>query len=207
MKILALTAIATQETLQVVTERLAMDNPALVTLPPHRANILYRVQPVTKLDELSSAIAGELADKLTAFPKTVLFCRQYRDSSDLYAAILHKMGTSFAEPLGYPDLSQFRMVELYTRVSTPEKREQIITSFTVMNSRLRLVIATIVFGIGVDCPEIRLIMLCGVPGDVEEYVQETGRDGEQAEAILFKGKKRQHASEKMKEYSTNEDQI
>ena len=40
-------------------------------------------------------------------------------------------------------------------------------------------------------------MLCGVPSDVEEHVQETGRDGEQAKAILFKGKKGQHASEKI----------
>ena len=137
VKIMALTATATQETLQVVTERLAMHRqPCSYHSPSNRANILYKVQPVIKLDELSSAIAGELADKRTAFPKTVLFCRQYRDCSDLYAAIRHKMGTSFAEPLGYPDLSQFRMVELYTRVSTPEKREQIITSFTVANSRL-----------------------------------------------------------------------
>ena len=186
-----------------------MDNPALITLPPHRANILYKVQPVIKLDELSSAIAGELADQRTAFPKTVLFCRPYQDCSDLCADIRHKMGTLFAEPLGYPDLSQFRMVELYTRVSTPEKREQIITSFTVTNSRLRLVIATIAFGMGIDCPDIHRIMHWGLPSDVEEYVQETGRagrDGKQAEAILFKGKKGQHASEKMKQYSTNEDQ-
>ena len=134
VKIMALTATATQETLQVVTERLAMHRqPCSYHSPSNRANILYKVQPVIKLDELSFTIAGELADKRTAFPKTVLFCRQYQD---LYAAIHHKMGTSFAEPLGYPDLSQFRMVELYTRVSTPEKREQIITSFTVANSRL-----------------------------------------------------------------------
>ena len=63
---MAQTATAIQEPLQVFTERVAMNNPALITLPPHRANILYRVQPVIKLDELSSEWLGY---KHTAFPK------------------------------------------------------------------------------------------------------------------------------------------
>ena len=116
VKVMALTATATYEKLQVVTGRLAMSNPALVALSPHRPNIYYKVQPAITLDDLSSAFVAELSEKRTAFPKTVLFCRQYRDCSNMYAVIRHKMGTSFAEPLGYPDLSQFRMVELYTRV-------------------------------------------------------------------------------------------
>ncbi len=44
-------------------------------------------------------------------------------------------------------------------------------------SHLRIVIATIVFGMGVDLPDIRQVIHVGTPDDVESYIQETGRAG------------------------------
>ena len=55
-------------------------------------------------------------------------------------------------------------------------------------SSLRLVLATIAFGMGIDCPDVRQIVHYGPPGDIESYVQETGRagcDGSQSLAILI----------------------
>ena len=97
----------------------------------------------------------------TEFPKAVIFVRQYRDCSDLYLMIRHKLGSVFTEPPGYPDVSQFRMVEMYSRILTSEKREHVLSSFTKPDSKLRLVIATTVFGLGIDCPDIRRIMHWG----------------------------------------------
>ena len=45
VNILALTATATRETYYTVSERLSMDNPALVSMPPNRDNICYNVRP------------------------------------------------------------------------------------------------------------------------------------------------------------------
>ena len=53
-------------------------------------------------------------------------------------------------------------------------------------------IATSAFGLGVDIPDIRRIIHWGLPSTKEEYVQETGRagrDGEDAHAILYEGKR------------------
>ena len=53
---------------------------------------------------------------------------------------------------------------------------------------LRVVIATIAFGMGLDCPNVRRIIHWGPSNDVEAYIQETGRagrDGESAEALLY----------------------
>jgi len=63
VRMMALTATATHETLQVVTDRLAMVNPALIALPPYRSNISYDMQPAINLDQLSSMLVMELAEK------------------------------------------------------------------------------------------------------------------------------------------------
>ena len=51
-----------------------------------------------------------------------------------------------------------------------------------------IVVATIAFGMGVDCPDIHQIVHIGPPNDVESYIQETGRAGRdsmQSVAVLF----------------------
>ena len=72
--------------------------------------------------------------------------------------------------------------------------------------KLRLIIATSAFGLGIDCSDIRQIFHWGLPSNMEEYVQETGRagrDGLDAKATLFEGKGGQHSSERLKEYVSN----
>lgn len=55
----------------------------------------------------------------------------------------------------------------------------------------RIVVATIVFGMGIDCPDVHQVIHWGVPEDIETYVQETGRagrDGLPSCALMFHGK-------------------
>lgn len=58
-------------------------------------------------------------------------------------------------------------------------------------SPLRIVIATIAFGLGIDTSDIRYVVHWGPPQDIEQYVQATGRagrDGRTSHAILLYGK-------------------
>lgn len=126
----------------------------------------------------------------------------------LFLSLRQKLGKELTEPPGYPDISEFRMVEFYTRVSTPAKIEAIIEKFSSVPSILRLVIATISFGMGIDCPNIYRIIHWGLPNNLEEYAQETGRagrDGVNAVALLHEGKKGHHATEEMVAYMNNKD--
>ena len=69
---------------------------------------------------------------------------------------------------------------MYTRASLLEMNEKVMASFKTPGSKLRIVIATIAFAMGVDCPDCWQILQYGSPNLVEEYVQETGpvgRDG------------------------------
>ena len=78
---------------------------------------------------------------------------------------------------------------MFTSCTETGVKNQILQSFTSPNSTLRIVIATIAFGLGVDCPDIRKIIHLGAPEDAESYIQATGRagrDGKLSVAVLLK---------------------
>ena len=88
-----------------------------------------------------------------------------------------------------------------TSVSTPGKKEEMICSFKDEDSILWVIIAISAFGMGVDCPNIRLSYHWGSPSDIEHFVQETGRagqDGKNATATIFEGRVGRHTSREMK---------
>lgn len=204
INILALTATSTMETYHSVVKRLAMCNPSLVSMPPERPNIAYFVHDKANLEEFTDILCTDFV-KNEKVPKTVVFVRKYRDCSDAYIMIQHKLGDAFTSPTGYPNVSKYRRVEMFSRVQTAEKREQVLSTFSETNSTLRLVIATCAFGLGVDIPDIARVIHWGLPSNIEEYVQESGRagrDGNKAVAILYQGKGREY-SKGMKDYALN----
>ena len=58
-------------------------------------------------------------------------------------------------------------------------------------SQLHIGIATVAFGVGIDCPDVHHVIHLGPPDNLESYVQETGRagrNGSVAYATLLKTK-------------------
>lgn len=76
-------------------------------------------------------------------------------------------------------------------VSVSLTKEQVVLKLFTSPSSLHIVITTIAFGMGIDCPDVRQIIHWGVPEDVESYVPETGQagwDGLLSCAVLFHGR-------------------
>ena len=65
---------------------------------------------------------------------------------------------------------------MYTSCTDREVKEAIISAFT-SDSCLRVVVATVAFGMGVDCPNIHRVIHLGALADLELYVQEIGCEG------------------------------
>ena len=67
-------------------------------------------------------------------------------------------------------------------------REEIITEFCKSDTKLRIIIASTAFGLGIDCKDIACVINYGTPNTLEELVQEmgrAGRNGDQSNAILY----------------------
>ena len=97
---------------------------------------------------------------------------------------------------------------MFTRFMHSSVKKKIIEQFTIP-STLRIVIATIAFGMGINCPDIRQVIHWRVPEDPEAYIQESGRagrDGKHSLAIIMRKKgdlDRRYTSEEMMEYYRN----
>src|SRR5262249_15113325 len=58
---------------------------------------------------------------------------------------------------------------------TPERKREVQERFRI--GELRVVAATNAFGMGIDKPDIRLVVHADIPGSLENYLQEAGRAG------------------------------
>ena len=120
--------------------------------------------------------------------RVVIFCRSYEDVGHIYSFVKSSLGKEAIEPIEAPDVVCFRLVDMFTACTEKSVKDTIIHNFTQTDSPLRVVIATVAFGMGLDSPNIRRTIHWGLPADIESYIQETGRagrDGQDSSAKLY----------------------
>ena len=137
--------------------------------------------------------------------RTIIFCRTYANVIAIHRYFVSALGEYSTEPKGSPNTVTNRVVDMFTHCTHPTVKTQILKLFT-SQSPLRIIIATIAFGMGIDCPDVRQIIHFGVPENAEMYIQESGRagrDGKLSCALLLKSSRdldRRYTSSHMIEY-------
>ena len=206
INVMALTATATKDTMDCIIQRLSMKEPLVVGTNTGRSNIKYVVKPLVSQEELCSELAYELLKERTKCVKTVLFCCTLLDCGQIYAKLKRRLGKNITEPPGLPNIVEFRLINLFTAASTADMKAKVLKEFCRSDTKLRLVIATSAFGLGVDCPDIGRVINFGAPCTTEELIQQSGRagrDGNNAEAILYYKKVGRHTTATMEGYGVN----
>lgn len=186
-----------------------MQAPAIIYVPPVRSNILYMVKdkPEGGIDEFFKPMVENLKVQ-RCMGRVIIFCKTYNNIISIYKFFKAQLGEYFTEPKGSPNYVINRVVDIYTHCTHETVKNKIITQFT-KPSPLRVVIATIAFGMGINCPDVRHVIHWGVPADAEMYVQESGRagrDGKLSCATILKRSSdldKRYTTQHMIEYCTN----
>ena len=186
---MALTATATRASRRSICRTLGMKQVVVIAESPNKTNIRYEVRKKTaSLEEAFAPLVEEVQQKRTNMERVIIFGQTYEDCTHTYMFFRSKLGKEMSDPVGVPNLPEYRLVDMFTACTTTDVKNTILRLYKDRDSCLRVVIATIAFGMGLDCPNVRRIIHWGVPSDVESYLQETGRagrDGQPANAVLY----------------------
>ena len=201
--VMALTATATRSLQFELIDIVGMISPSLLVLPPCKPNLTYKVLSYTSLKDNFTSLCEGLKRERKQYPRTIIYCQQLKDCANIYLFLQDALGPEFTEPPGAPSLTQYRLVDMFTSCTDDDVKEKIISMFTIP-SCLRVICATVAFGMGINCPDVRSVIHFGPPEDLESYIQETGRggrDGLPAQAVLLVNKKLlRHVNKEMRLY-------
>ena len=103
----------------------------------------------------------------------------------VYRHIRDTLGGGFTETVKAPDLPPYRLADMYHSCVDEEIKAIILKMFS-KPSHLRVVIATVAFGMGIDCKNVHQIVHVGAPEDIESYIRlQAVLDGMELSQLLF----------------------
>lgn len=210
VNLMALTATVTSSVRKLIMNNLCMDSDTsfVIESVPNKKNIHYEVISKPMIGVMVKPIVQLVKKHGVNMPKTVIFCRTYKELTEVSTYLMDQL---YSNNLLYTAGNlKTPICEIYTAATDNTVKSDILPSFTAQNGHIRIVIATIAFGLGLDAPNVHKIIHWGSADSVAAYIQETGRagrDGQNATATLFYSNKdistTSTVSDGMKNYCKN----
>ncbi len=161
----ALTATATERVRVDIVAQLGLRHPQEFVASFDRANLTYDVR---EKRNAFNAVCGLL--RRHEGESAIIYCISRKDTEELATKL---------RDLGFDALPYHAGLPADDRQRTQER---------FIRSETDIIVATIAFGMGIDKPDIRLVVHYELPKTLENYYQETGRagrDGLPSQCVLF----------------------
>ncbi|MEE3003994.1 MAG: ATP-dependent DNA helicase RecQ, partial [Chloroflexota bacterium] len=163
--IVALTATATEQVRRDIVNQLGLGQAQVFISSFNRPNLNYAVQPKRK-----------------SFDQLLTLLNKHKNEP----VIIYRFSRNSTEEL-VDDLAEegFNALAYHAGLGPEVRRE---TQEKFIRDKVPIIVATIAFGMGIDKPDVRMVVHYDLPKTLEGYYQETGRagrDGLPSDCVLF----------------------
>jgi Werner syndrome ATP-dependent helicase len=167
--ILAVTATASDKVRLDIIKYLQLIDPHMIVGNFDRPNLYIRVD---KINYSGDKLDSQILELLSKYKKEyiIVYCKT-KNNTEKVADKIERLGIK---------------CEAYHAGLSSNKRTEIQQKF--VEGEIKCIVATIAFGMGINIPNIRLVIHYGCPKNLESYYQEigrAGRDGKMSECHLF----------------------